>query len=89
MDEPTSQDSATDKALRLIDYLLALAALRSTITREIEDYQGVLWLHEIPYENGCFSQAWGPNEELGSDVWVEIKKHDEPILQDVPKLCEQ
>jgi hypothetical protein len=46
-------------------------------------------VHEIPHENGCFSQAWGPNEELGSDVWVEIKKHDEPILQDVPKLCEQ
>ena len=89
MNEASSSDPFTNKALRLIDYLLALTSLRSPVVRDLESYQGVLWLHEIPHERGCFTQAWGRNEEYGVDVWIEIKKHDEPVLQDVPKLCEQ
>jgi very-short-patch-repair endonuclease len=89
MNEASCNDPFTDKALRLIDYLLALTSLRSPLVRDLESYQGVLWLHEIPHERGCFTQAWGRNEEYGLDVWIEIRKDDEPVLQDVPKLCEQ
>lgn len=36
-----------------------------------------------------FHPGVGHNGEFGQDVWIEVKKHDEPVLQEVPKLCEQ
>ena len=81
-----------DKALRLIDYLTELARLRSKIIREIRQYQSVLWIDEIPRElNYCFTQAWGAkaNEEFDEDIWIEVKKYDEPILDEIPVICEK
>ncbi len=44
------EGNAKDKALRLINYLSELARLRSKIIRDINEYQKVLWVHEIPRE---------------------------------------
>ncbi|RZB37738.1 MAG: hypothetical protein SRB2_00840 [Desulfobacteraceae bacterium Eth-SRB2] len=79
-----------NKAIRLIDYLTELALLRSKIVRDISAYQSVLWLHEIPQElEYCFSQAWGTNEEFDENIWIEVKKYDEPILDEIPEICEK
>ena len=81
-------DPARERALRLIRYLQALASLRTKIVRDVEDYKNILWLHKIPPEKGCFTQAWGPNEDIESDIWIEVKKSDEPVRPKVPKICD-
>jgi RNA polymerase sigma factor (sigma-70 family) len=79
-----------NKAIKLIDYLTELERLQLKIVRDIEDYQSVLWLSEIPDDSEyCFTQAWGKNEDFDEDVWIYIKKYNEPILYGIPQICEQ
>ncbi len=47
------------KAVRLVDYLLRLATLRTKLIRNIDEYTKVLWFSSIPREQGCFTKAWG------------------------------
>ena len=84
----TPLHSARERALRLIEYLQALASLRTKIVRDVKDYEKILWLHEIPEEKECFTQAWGPNDDIEIDIWIEVKKRDEPVQPKIPKVCE-
>jgi very-short-patch-repair endonuclease len=77
------------KAVRLVEYLTRLAWLRAKITRDWSEYKEVLWLHELPEEKGCFTQAWGQNEEYDRDVWMEVQKRPEPELPAVPEVCKE
>jgi len=76
-----------DKAIRLIEYLTRVASLRAKIIRDLSDYSQILWIHEIPKEKGCYTQAWGPNEEYDKDIWIEIQTSHEPELPRVPEVC--
>ena len=76
-----------DKAIRLLEYLIRIASLRTKIIRDVSDYSQTLWLHEIPKEKGCFTQAWGPDEEYDQDIWIEIQTSHEPELPKVPEVC--
>lgn len=76
-----------DKAIRLIEYLTRLASLRTKIIRDVSDYSQTLWLHEIPKEKGCFTQAWGPDEEYDQDIWIEVQTRHEPEFPSVPEVC--
>ncbi|MBM4334069.1 MAG: hypothetical protein FJ117_23110 [Deltaproteobacteria bacterium] len=75
------------RVIRLIDYLTRLASLRTKIFRDLDEYVQVLWIHEIPREKGCFTQAWGPTEEYDQDIWIEIQTSPEPELPTVPETC--
>lgn len=75
------------KAIRLIEYLTRVASLRTKIIRDVSDYSQTLWLHKIPKEKGCFTQAWGPDEEYDQDIWIEIQTSHEPELPKVPEVC--
>ena len=66
-------DSERDKVIRLIDYLLKLANLRTKVIRDINEYEHVLWLADIPHEQGCFTQAWESDDEHESDEWLEVQ----------------
>jgi len=86
--EPACDHSPeAQKVIRLIDYFTRLALLRTKITRNIEDYQNVLWVKDIPQQKGCFTQAWRRDENYDSDVWIEIQTRREPELPSVPPLC--
>jgi hypothetical protein len=88
--DTNSAKEIKSKAQRLVEYLAEIARLRSKLIRHVEEYDRVLWLHEIPKEpEYCFTQAWGPDESYESEVWIEITKYDEPVLSDVPKICER
>jgi very-short-patch-repair endonuclease len=76
-----------EKAVRLVEYLLRLASLRTKLVRDIADYEKLLWLKDIPREKGCFTQAWGQDENYDSDIWVEVQKRREPELPSVPDQC--
>ena len=70
----------TQKVVRLLDFLLRMASLRTKLTRDIAEYENVLWLSSIPHERGCFTQAWGRDEEHETDEWLEVQNRREPEL---------
>ena len=77
-----------EKASRLIQYLQELSRIRAPIVREITSYPHVLWFKDVPREPGqCYLRAWGPDEEYGEHIWLEVIKHEEPVLYEVPDLC--
>ncbi len=76
-----------EKAIRLMDYLLRLANLRAKLIRDIAEYENVLWISDIPHERGCFTQAWGRDEEHEPDEWIEVQKRREPELPAIPPSC--
>ncbi len=82
LDNPEAQ-----KVVRLVDYLTRLALLRTRLVRDIADYEKVLWVSSIPHERGCFTQAWGRDEEHESDEWLEVQNRREPELPAVPAQC--
>lgn len=78
----------TDKIIRLVEYLTALARINAKIVRTLDEYGKKLWIHDIPKEpKYCFTQAWGQEEEQDNDIWIEIKKFPEPELPKIPAKC--
>jgi len=82
------EHAKTDKAIRLVEYLLRLASLRGKLVRDVSEYSMTLWISDIPHETGCFAQAWGRDDDYDSDVWVEIQNRREPELPSIPNTCE-
>lgn len=81
-------DSQNGKASRLLEYLLRLASLRTKLIRDVAEYEKILWVSSVPQERGCFTQAWGRDEEHESDEWVEVQNRREPELPAVPTQCD-
>jgi very-short-patch-repair endonuclease len=78
----------TDKIIRLVEYLTALARINAKIVRTLDDYRKIFWVHSIPKEpKYCFTQAWGQEEDHDSDVWIEVIKFQEPGLPKIPAKC--
>ena len=75
------------KVIRLVEYLIRVASLRTKTIRDVGEYQNVLWINDIPKHEGCFTQAWGRDENFDSDVWIEVKNQREPKLPSVPAVC--
>ena len=75
------------KALRLVDFLLQVSRMRDKITRNVRDYNDLLWLNNIPRSKGCYTRAWGPNEEYDTDIWIEYQSYEEPVLPKIPESC--
>lgn len=75
------------KVVRLVDYLTHLALLRAKLIRNIIEYDKVLWLSIVPHERGCFTQAWGRDQEHEPDEWLEVQNRREPELPTVPDEC--
>jgi len=65
--------SQKQKAINLIDYLFWVAQLRTKSVRDYTEYENILWLSDIPQQKGCFTRAWGPDEDYDSDIWIEIE----------------
>ena len=66
-----------DKTERLFHYLKELSLLRSPLIRDLQQYENVLFLNEIPNEPECLT----PLIRNIEDAWMEIKK---PILPTLP-----
>lgn len=87
LNDQQEQGTKATKVVRLIDYLSRLATLRLKLIRDIDQYQKVLWLSDVPHEKECFTQAWGGDEEHESDEWLEVQNRPEPELPAIPSLC--
>ena len=88
METNRKESQEQSKLIRLIEYLTRLASLRTRLVRDVAEYEQILWLSSIPREKGCFTQAWGREEDIDSDVWIEIQNLREPELPCVPETCE-
>ena len=78
-----------DKSKKLFSYLKELVQLRSGTIREIDTYESVMWLSNIPRESECFAQVWGVPRESKEDVWIEIRKPKLPSLPPPPASVKQ
>ncbi len=78
--------SDTEKVIRLINYLIKLASIKSKIFRDVNEYEQALWLKDIPKLKGCFTKAWPSHEDAG-DAWIEIQSYKRPIIPSPPKIC--
>ena len=87
LNNPKIDSAERDKVIRLVDYLTQFAELQSKTVRDVEEYQKVFWINDVPRQKGCFTQAWGCDEAHNLDVWVEIQSRDEPGLPAVPDVC--
>lgn len=86
---PSVYSGLNAKALKVVDYLSALARVTMVTVRELSSYQNVLWLSDVPKEGGhCYSRSWGSDENMPDDVWLEVRKYPEPQLPATPKQCE-
>ena len=87
MESNQTKNYERSKLIRLIDFLAQLTLLRTRLVRKVEDYQRILWLSSIPHEKGCFTQAWGREEDVDSDIWIEVQSQNEPELPRIPSKC--
>ena len=77
-----------NKAVRLIEYLQRIALLRTKLVRDINAYEKILWISDIPQEKGCFTRAWSQDEDFDPDIWIELQTRKEPKLPPIPNICE-
>ena len=76
-----------DRVLNLVDYLIKIAELRTVIIRNVEKYDNLLWLSEIPRLHGCYTQVWGAEEGREPNHWIEIQNQPQPELPRIPEIC--
>jgi len=81
-------DRDKDLSLRLFTYLRELVRLRENVVRDINSYDEVLWLNQVPKAPGWHSSHWQGQEERFDDVWLEIKKPKIPQCPTPPSECE-
>ena len=82
-----NSEKCVEKASRLIEYLIRLTDLQRKSIKDLANYQQVLWFHEIPQLKGCFTPAWGTDQEIDDSVWLEVQTRREPALPKVPRSC--
>jgi transcription elongation GreA/GreB family factor/very-short-patch-repair endonuclease/DNA replication protein DnaC len=87
LDDTMKNSTEKSKVIRLVDYLIRLASLRTKIIRDVNEYQNVLWIKDIPRQKGCSTQAWGRDEDFDTDIWIEVQTQREPELPSLPPLC--
>jgi hypothetical protein len=87
MPKALSTQNGTDKAVRLIDYLTAVASLRSKVVRAVDQYDKVFWFDDIPIEKECFSRPQGGKDDYPDDIWIEITAAKEPPFPFPPESC--
>ncbi|MBI1745767.1 MAG: AAA family ATPase [Acidobacteria bacterium] len=89
LNDQQTHSPVIQKVVRLVDYLTRLTLLRSKLVRDIDEYEKVLWIGSVPHEGGCFTQAWGRDEEHDPDEWLEVQSRREPELPTVPAQCKE
>jgi len=70
-------DTVRDRATRLFQYLRELVQLRYPAVYDLENYDDVLWLADIPQEPECSCAMWerDPNDEPPEE-YVEVDRPD-------------
>lgn len=85
--QANSKNKIAENAKNVFRYLAEIKALQTPIIREYKEYETVIWLNDVPREDGCFCEAWEllgePGEGDGTGAWISVKK---PQLTSPPEL---
>lgn len=84
--ERTTEELNRDRAIRVFRFLTELAELRTNKVRDIDQYDRVIWLQDIPKEDGCYCIAWPEADGSSGEVWLEVSKPSLPDPPDIPVL---
>ena len=76
---------AEPPALRLARYLREFVRHRTTVVREVDHYEEVLWFADMPQQADCRSEAW-EDGETASNAWLEVKKQVFEPVPEVPQV---
>lgn len=79
---PKLEDELRGRAQNLFSFLMELTQLRLRTIRSIDQYEDVLWLHEIPKESGCDCFIWRGDEPQKTSV--ELLRITKPKFQNPP-----
>ncbi len=82
-----SQKTVKDRAIGLFQFLKEIVQIRSVVTRDLSEFIDVLWLHELPQQDGCYCAGWPQHQNADDNVWVEIKKQSLPKIPQPPESC--
>jgi very-short-patch-repair endonuclease len=81
----SGDEVSRDRAVKLFNFLSELAQLSAKTTRTWQEFEKVMWLHEIPQAQEVRRMAWRDGEQQDkSEIWLEIKKP--PELKQPPKV---
>lgn len=80
-------DPFRQRAIKLFQYLSALAELREKAVRDYDSYESTFSFHDLPKEPECFTVAWDTTEHADEDSWLWIKKPKKPPLPQPPGSC--
>jgi len=80
-----SQEATLERSVRLFKFLRELTLLRSETVRSLDKYDKVLWFHDIPNAEQCFS-VYQASEEDRSELWLEVEQPRVPPPPPLPLL---
>ena len=63
------------RSLRLARYLKEFVGLRSKTVHDVDEYDSVLWFHEMPQTADCRSGAWIDDYDQ-AEPWLEVRKQE-------------
>ena len=75
-----------EKTLKLLNYLKEYVKLNTKRILLVEDYKAsglLLWFSDIPQGSGCYTPAWGNNDNEG--IWLEVHKQQIPEMPELPE----
>src|SRR5207302_9183964 len=81
----TTVASLESKPLRLARYLKEFVGLRSTTVYDVNKYESVQWLGNMPQEPECRSTAWNDEFEPG-DPWLVVHTQQFPKPPAPPEI---
>ncbi|MCA9643737.1 MAG: AAA family ATPase, partial [Myxococcales bacterium] len=84
-----AEQAARRRRSSIIDFLLEVIRLRSPIQRDFAaKTEEHLWLADIPNEPGCWTRAWGEDEDRDDTTWLEVAQRPEPPRPALPAVLE-
>ncbi|HEY7090541.1 MAG TPA: AAA domain-containing protein, partial [Tepidisphaeraceae bacterium] len=63
------KDLLRQRAVDLFTFLRELVSLRTTVVRNCQSYDRVLWIDEVPREEECDSVVWKPRPAHETEEW--------------------
>ena len=64
-----------ERAVALYTFLKELAQLRTRMVRDVDTYEQVIWVSDIPQQPGCDCIAWHRDvDDVSDKAWLEIRR---------------
>ncbi|MDR1365577.1 MAG: hypothetical protein LBJ03_00575 [Holosporales bacterium] len=80
--------NGSEKQKQLIKYLLKIANINGKTVKNLDEYERVFWLYDVPRERDCFSKTWVDESGKDKDEWMEMQSQSEPATPEIPSICQ-